>query len=169
MKAIPPFRGQPIPFSESLVRGAIGKAFVIKHYKKGKIIKTKYPDMQGIKPSSKQKISRRTFRKAVAFAQAIYWNPEKKAEWKAKLRKPRRLFQALMKVYYKQKAERAFRNQQRLNKWRRTLQSNGGVPAAFTYTNRCDSSLLITPACRLQLIANSLQLTAFSLPLHKHL
>jgi hypothetical protein len=133
-----------IPFSESLVRGAIGKLFVIKHYKRGRIIKTKYPNMQGIVPSSKQKISRRTFRKAVQFAQAIYWNKEKKETWYRQLRKPRRLFQALMKVYYKQKAERTFRNNQRLNKWRRTLQTNGGVPATLTHTHLCNSSLLLT-------------------------
>jgi hypothetical protein len=129
--------------------------------------------MQGIVPSSKQKVSRRTFRKAVAFAQAIYWNKEKKAEWRAKLRKPRRLFQALMKVYYKQKAERAFRNNQRLNKWRRTITANGGIPAAFTHINPGDSSLLMTPACSLQLqltthrspFTRALLLTAYRLQL----
>jgi hypothetical protein len=56
-KAIPPFRGQYIPLSQRLVQGAIGELYVIKHYRKKRlVVKTKYPNMQGIIPSTKQKI-----------------------------------------------------------------------------------------------------------------
>jgi hypothetical protein len=135
MKAIPPFRGQKIPLSQRLISGAIGQDYVIKHYRKAKrVVKTKFPNMTGIIPSAKQKVSRHTFRKAVAFAQSIYRNSEKKREWQRKLRKPRRLFQALMKVYYKQKAERLFQNQIRLNRWRKNITQNSSLPQWQTPT-----------------------------------
>lgn len=37
-----------------MVQGAIGKKYVIKHYKHG-IVKTKYPDMTAIVASEKQR------------------------------------------------------------------------------------------------------------------
>ena len=39
--------------------------FVVKHYRNGKIVVTKYPDMNGIVASEKQRMQRDLFREAV--------------------------------------------------------------------------------------------------------
>ena len=100
-----------------MIKGAIGKRFVIKHYVYGAIM-TKYPNMKNIIPSAKQKKSRRLFSLAVKYAQSIYANPALKEEKRRLLRKPKRLFQALMKEWFKKRAERNFWNQRRLRQWK---------------------------------------------------
>ena len=50
-----------------MIRGAVWKLFVVKHYKGGKIVVTKFPDMQGIVPSGKQRVRRDLFREAVLY------------------------------------------------------------------------------------------------------
>lgn len=112
-----------------MIRGAIGKRFVIKHYKYG-VVKTKYPDMSRIIPSEAQKMRRRLFKRAVAYAQKIYANPELKEEMRKILRRPRRLFQALMKEWFKQQKEKLFLNERRINRWRNNLSQSKTV-----YTN----------------------------------
>ena len=134
-----------LTFLQRWVQGAIGKKYVVKHYKGGRIVKTAYPNMKNIVPSSKQKISRRTFRKAVQFAQRIYWNPQKKVEWKKKLRKPWRLFQALMKVYYRRKRDKADQGLMRRNHWRRNVLLNGGLPKELLHLSTTNETLA-TPA-----------------------
>ena len=117
---------QRLPFIYRMIRGAIGKRFVIKHYSYG-IVKTKYPDMKDILPSEAQKMRRRFFRQAVKYAQAIYANPELKEKKRRMMRKPKRLFQALMKEWFKQRAERAFLNQRRLRIWQEKVKINACV------------------------------------------
>ena len=108
------------------VRGAIGKQFVMKRYG-NKTVVTRYPDMSGIVPSTKQKVRRRLFARAVRYAQSIYWKGELKAEWKRKLRRPRRLFQALMKQYYRQLARKREQNEGRIQKWQRNVVAHGDL------------------------------------------
>jgi len=118
--------GYSLPPSIYKVSGAIGKKYVIKQYKKGQVV-TRYPDMSGIVPTTKQKVRRRLFARAVRYAQAIYWNPELKAEWKRKLRRPRRLFQALMKQYYRQLRQKQERRESRILKWQRNVAVSRGL------------------------------------------
>jgi hypothetical protein len=73
----PMLSGYSLPPSIYKVSGAIGKKYVIKQYKKGQVV-TRYPDMSGIVPSTKQKVRRRLFARAVRYAQSIYWKPELK-------------------------------------------------------------------------------------------
>ena len=107
---------QKLPFIYRMIRGAIGKRFVIKHYSYG-VVKTKYPDMKHIIPTEAQKARRRLFKKAVKYAQSIYANPELKEKKRRILRRPKRLFQELMKEWFKMRAEKAFYNQRRLRIW----------------------------------------------------
>ena len=95
-----------------MIRGAIGKRFVIKHYKYG-VVKTKYPDMSRIIPSEAQKMRRRLFKRAVVYAQKVFANPILKEEKRRMLRRPRRLFQALMKEWFNKRKETQFWNERR--------------------------------------------------------
>ena len=114
---------QRIPFLYTLLTGAIGKRFVIKHYKYG-VVMTRYPNMKNIIPSQAQKMRRRLFRKAVKYAQAIYANPALKEEKRKMLRRPKRLFQALMKEWFKKRQERQYWNERRLKIWRKNIDSH---------------------------------------------
>ena len=109
-----------LPFIYRIIRGAIGKRFVIKHYKYG-VVKTKYPNMKNIIPSEAQKQRRRLFRLAVKYAQSIYANPTLKEEKRRMMRRPKRLFQSLMKEWFKKRAERNFWKQRRLTQWKNHL------------------------------------------------
>jgi hypothetical protein len=108
------------------ISGAIGKKMVVKQYRKKTVI-TKYPDMSGVVPSEKQKVGRRLFARAVRYAQSIYRSPELKAGWRRRLRRPKRLFQALMKQYYKQIREKEERRNRRIRLWTRSVEANRGV------------------------------------------
>ena len=122
-----------------MIRGAIGKRFVIKHYKYG-VVKTKYPDMSRIISSEAQKMRRRLFKRAVAYAQKIYANSELKEEMRRILRRPRRLFQALMKEWFKQQKEKLFLNERRINRWRNNLSQSKTV-----YTNNITVRSILMP------------------------
>ncbi len=89
---------QKLPLSLRLVRGAIGKKMVIKHYAWG-IIKTKFPDMTKIIASVPQRRCRNLFKDAVAFAKAINADQALKKSWQQKLQVKLRLFNALVKHY----------------------------------------------------------------------
>jgi hypothetical protein len=70
-----------IPFSHTLIRGAIGKKFIVKHYAK-RVVITRYPCMDKITASPKQKHRRNIFKEAIAFACSINNDPIKKKQWK---------------------------------------------------------------------------------------
>jgi macrodomain Ter protein organizer (MatP/YcbG family) len=112
------------------VSGAIGKKYVIKQYKKGQVV-TRYPDMSRIVPTARQKVRRRLFARAVRYAQSIYWKEELKAEWKRKLRRPKRLFQALMKQYYRQLSRKREQAESRILKWQRNVAVSKAGPGRF--------------------------------------
>jgi site-specific recombinase XerD len=112
------------------VSGAIGKKYVIKQYRNKQVV-TRYPDMSRIVPTQKQKVRRRLFARAVRYAQSIYWKPELKAEWKRKLRRPKRLFQALMKQYYRQLARKREQAERRILRWQRNVAVSKAGPGRF--------------------------------------
>ncbi|HEX2606590.1 MAG TPA: hypothetical protein VHK91_04385 [Flavisolibacter sp.] len=115
-----------LSFKEKMIQGRIGKRYVIKHYKTYKV-KTKVPDMSNIIPSRGQKRQRRLFRLAVQYAQEIYWNPAKREEKERIYRRPWRLFQKLMKEWFKKRKAKREAAQRRLNIWRRKVELNGGM------------------------------------------
>ena len=106
-----------LPFIYRMIRGAIGKRFIIKHYSYGAVM-TRYPNMKNIIPSEAQKQRRRLFKKAVLYAQSVYAKPALKEEKRRTMRRPKRLFQALMKEWFRKKEERRYWNERRLRIWR---------------------------------------------------
>jgi hypothetical protein len=87
-----------IPFLYTLIRGAIGKEFVIKHYGK-RIVMTKFPDMTNIVPSKKQKDRRMLFAEAVAYAKHINNDVELKRAYRVKIKKGGSVYRAAIKEY----------------------------------------------------------------------
>ena len=112
-----------LPLRYRMIRGAIGKRFVIKHYTYGAIM-TRYPNMNNIIPTEAQKLRRRLFRKAVQYAQSIYADPVRKEERRRILRRPKRLFQALMKEWFNKRKETQFWNERRRRIWKSNVISN---------------------------------------------
>ena len=97
-----------------LIRGAIGKKFVVKHYKGRKIVITKYPDMSGIVPSAKQKACRALFREAVVYAKWIVEDAERKEAFRNDLprRKRKRVFQAAVQMYMRMEGDQQWLRKQ---------------------------------------------------------
>ena len=87
-----------VGFLHRLIRGAIGKKYVIKHYRYG-VIMTRFPDMTRIIASGKQRKCRNLFREAVAFAMSVMADPVQKEAYKKKLKVRYRLFNRLIKEY----------------------------------------------------------------------
>ncbi len=87
-----------LPFSLRLIRGAIGKKFVIKHYKYG-IVKTKYPDMTKIIASIKQRKCRDGFKEAVAYAKQVISDDALKKAWQKKIKRRNGVFNSAIKFY----------------------------------------------------------------------
>ncbi len=63
------------------MQGAIGRQLVFK-VRNGKTFASKYPNMEGIKPSEKQLVEKSRFGEAIRFAQDIIRDPAKKAAYK---------------------------------------------------------------------------------------
>jgi len=80
--------------------GQIGKQFVVKQYGQ-KTVVTKYPDMSKVKPSKLQKKKRNDFAEAVAYAQGILHDPEKKKAYAKKLKKGQGVYHAAITEFLK--------------------------------------------------------------------
>ena len=87
-----------IPFSFTLIKGAIGKQFVVKHYRKGPIV-TKYPDMTSIIASKNQEACRQRFQEASAYAVFIIGDPAKREALELRIGKVTGLYNAAIKEY----------------------------------------------------------------------
>ena len=87
-----------LPLSLKLIRGAIGKEFVIKHYKDGAVW-TKYPDMSGIVASARQRKCRNLFKEAVAYAKEVLADNQRKTCWQKRLRKRNAVYNAAIRAY----------------------------------------------------------------------
>jgi hypothetical protein len=90
-----------IPLLYRMIRGAVGKRFVVKHYKGGKIVITKYPDMSGIVLSGKQRVRRDLFREAVVYAKWIVGDEARKKAFRKTLpwKKRKHVYQAAIRLY----------------------------------------------------------------------
>lgn len=76
----------------------LGKEMVVKQYAHGKVI-TKFPDMSNIVPSKQQKQERSKFKEAVAYAQVILQDPEKKAAYQKKIAPGQTVYHFALKEY----------------------------------------------------------------------
>lgn len=85
------------------LKGRVGE-FIFKKYG-NRMVVSKVPDMSGIKPTKKQKVKRSRFKEAVAYAQSIVHDPEKKAAYKKTLGRGKRVFQSAIKEYLKRNVE----------------------------------------------------------------
>lgn len=79
------------------ISGAVGKKIVYKQYKDGEVI-TKFPDMSRVIASKGQRTCRNVFKEAVAYAQSINNDPEKKKAYR-KSRKNQTVFNAAISEY----------------------------------------------------------------------
>jgi len=87
-----------LPLNLLMMRGGIGKSFVIKHTPWG-IIKTKFPDMSRIIASAEQRKCRKVFAEAVKYAQSIIADPIVKAEWQRKIRRRNGVYNKAIKAF----------------------------------------------------------------------
>jgi hypothetical protein len=99
---------EPMPFYYRIIRGAIGKQFVVKHYKGGRIVKTRFPDMSGIVPTEKQKVRRDLFREAVVWAKWVIADEERKLAFKNTLprKKRKKVYQAALQMYMRMRGNK---------------------------------------------------------------
>jgi hypothetical protein len=99
---------EQMPFYYRIIRGAIGRKFVIKHYKGGKIVKTRFPDMRGIVASEKQKVRRDLFREAVVWAKWVIADEERKLAFRSTLprKKRKKVYQAALQMYIKMRGNK---------------------------------------------------------------
>jgi hypothetical protein len=81
------------------IKGRIGE-IIIKQYGKRTVV-SRVPDMSGIKPTKKQTAKRSKFKEAVAYAQSIIRDPEKKAAYKKTLRRGKTVYHEAIKEYLK--------------------------------------------------------------------
>ena len=91
-------KGHDLPFSLSMIQGAIGKEYVIKHYGNSKI-RTRFPDMSRIIASAKQRTCRNLFKKAVAYAKEVITDPVLKAAWQKRIRRSNGVYNKAVKYF----------------------------------------------------------------------
>ncbi|MCU7548300.1 hypothetical protein OCK74_04200 [Chitinophagaceae bacterium LB-8] len=98
-----------------MIRGSIGKCFVVKHYRgnkkkkwKKRIVITKYPDMSGVVASEKQRVRRDLFKEAVVYAQWILADTERKEAFRKTLprKKRKHVYQAAIRLYMSRQGDK---------------------------------------------------------------
>ncbi|MCU7552655.1 hypothetical protein OCK74_26280 [Chitinophagaceae bacterium LB-8] len=104
-----------------ILRGTIGKCFVVKHYKgnkkkkwKKRIVITKYPDMSGVVASEKQRERRDLFKEAVVYARWILSDPEQKKAFRKTLprKKRKHVYQAAIRLYMRMQGDKQWLRKQ---------------------------------------------------------
>ena len=92
-------KNKKIPKHLRTIRGGFKGHFVIKHYRGGLVVMTKFPDMSGIIASVKQRRCRNLFAKAVVYAKSVIANPELKAAWQKKIRRRNGVYNKAIKAF----------------------------------------------------------------------
>ncbi|MCU7552798.1 hypothetical protein OCK74_27010 [Chitinophagaceae bacterium LB-8] len=104
-----------------MIRGSIGKCFVVKHYRgnkkkkwKKRIVITKYPNMSGVVASEKQRVRRDLFKEAVVYAQWILSDPERKEAFRKTLprKKRKHVYQAAIRLYMNMQGDKQWLRKQ---------------------------------------------------------
>ena len=91
-------RKERLPLLQRIIRGSIGKDYVIKHYSYG-AIRTRFPDMSRIIASEQQKKCRQLFKEAVAYAKIACKDPEIRSGIQKRIRHKSGVFTYLVKEY----------------------------------------------------------------------
>ncbi|MCU7552834.1 hypothetical protein OCK74_27190 [Chitinophagaceae bacterium LB-8] len=104
-----------------IIRGSIGKCFVVKHYRgnkkkklKKRIVITRYPDMSGVVASEKQRVRRDLFKEAVVYAQWILSDKERKEAFRKSLprKKRKHVYQAAIRLYMNMQGDKQWLRKQ---------------------------------------------------------
>jgi len=104
-----------------MIRGTIGKCFVVKHYRgnkkkkwKKRIVITHYPDMSGVEASEKQRVRRDLFKEAVVYAQWILSDAERKEEFRKTLprKKRKHVYQSAIRLYMNMQGDKQWLRKQ---------------------------------------------------------
>jgi hypothetical protein len=101
-----------------MIRGSIGKCFVVKRYrdkkKRKKVVVTRYPDMSGVMASEQQRVRRELFKEAVVYAQWIIGNPERKETFRKTLprKKRKKVYQAAIRLYMSRQGDQQWLRKQ---------------------------------------------------------
>ena len=88
-----------IPKHLRTIRGGFKGHFVIKHYRGGHVVMTKFPDMSSIIASVQQRRCRNLFAKAVLYAKSVIDDPELKAAWQKKIRRRNGVYNKAIKAF----------------------------------------------------------------------
>jgi hypothetical protein len=117
--------GQEMPaLLLGMIQGAVGKLFVVKHYRKGgkrsgkkkrkRMVVTRYPNMSGIVASQKQRERRDLFREAVVYARWIVADEERKRAFRKTLphKKQKQVYQAAIQLYMSKKGDQQWLRKQ---------------------------------------------------------
>jgi len=88
-----------IPKHLRTIRGGFKGHFVIKHYRGGLVVMTKFPDMSGIIASLQQRRCRNLFAKAVVYAKSVIGDPELKAAWQKRIRRRNGVYNKAIKAF----------------------------------------------------------------------
>ena len=88
-----------IPKHLRSLRGGFKRHFVIKHYRGGVVVITKFPDMSGIMASVQQRRCRNLFAKAVVYAKSVIADPVVKAAWQKKIRRRNGVYNKAIKAF----------------------------------------------------------------------
>jgi hypothetical protein len=97
-----------------LMRGAVGKSFVVKHYKgRGRVV-TRFPDLSGIVATEKQKVRRDLFREAVVWAKWVIGDEHRKLAFRNTLprKKRKKVYQAALQMYIREKGNKLWLREQ---------------------------------------------------------
>jgi hypothetical protein len=91
----------------SIIKGAVGKSFVVKHYRGGRMVVTRYPDMSKVMASEQQRERRDLFREAVVYAQWIIGDEERKRAFRKTLPRKKRgkVYQAAIQLYMRMQGD----------------------------------------------------------------
>jgi hypothetical protein len=91
-----------------MIRGGVGKSFVVKRYRGGRMVVTHFPDMSGVMVTEKQRVRRDLFREAVVFAKWIIADEERKLAFRNTLprKKRKKVYQAALQMYIKEKGNK---------------------------------------------------------------
>jgi hypothetical protein len=114
MKKIPYLEIKTVTFLYRMIRGAVGKRFVVKHYGGGRIVVTKFPDMSGIVVSGKQRVRRDLFREAVVYGKWIVADEERKKAFRKTLprKKQKHVYQAAIRLYMRMQGDQQWLRKQ---------------------------------------------------------
>ena len=90
-----------MPMHIRIIRGGVGKEFVVKHYGRRRVM-TRFPDMSKVIASKGQRDCRNLFKEAVTFAKAVIADGDKKLKWQQRLKIRRdQVFNRVIQLYMK--------------------------------------------------------------------